>query len=184
MTTWNVPRAGRLGAISILIIALLALSLVQPASADSAKKLRFDAAPSTTVAGQIVPTVRVNVLDQQDRVVSDSTAEVTVALSSGGTLYGDNVDGGVASFSTIRVIPAGSFTLTATSPGLLPDAASLVITGAGTVCTSNGCPTLNDPNGATPTGSNSTTGTLKISSCPGAGTNTDFASYDEATATF
>ena len=161
MTTWNVPRAGRLGAISILIIALLALSLVQPASADSAKKLRFDAAPSTTVAGQIVPTVRVNVLDQQDRVVSDSTAEVTVALSSGGTLYGDNVenaDGGVASFSTLRVIPAGSYTLTATSPGLLPDAASLVITGAGTVCTSNGCPTLNDPNGATPTGSNSTTG--------------------------
>lgn len=118
--------------------------------------------------------------------MTDSTAPVTVALS-GGTLYGTttvNAVGGVATFATLRVLPAGSYTLSASSPGLIGvTSSSFSITGAGTTCNANGC-SVNDPNGTTPTTTNGTTGTVSIPNCPGAQTNTDFLSYDESAGDF
>jgi hypothetical protein len=191
METTNVSirgRRGRRGLFAAGIAFALVFSLAQSASASSAKKLAFGVGPSTTVAGQIVaPAVTVWVLDQQNRLVTDSTAPVALTLGGGGTLYGTttgNAVGGVATFSTLRVLPAGSYTLSASSPGLLSaTSSSFSITGAGASCNANGC-TVSDPNGSTPTNQNGTTGTVQIPNCPGAGTNTDFLSYDESAGDF
>jgi hypothetical protein len=183
MTTSTATRR-----IALMAAALFLLSMAQPASAGSAKKLGFGTQPVGTTAGLVLAPVTVQVLDNQNRIVTDSTAPITIALSSGGTLFGTtitNAVAGVATFSTLRVIPAGSYTLTATSPGLTSTtSSSFAITGAGTVCTSsNGCG-VNDPNGNEPTKNNSTTGTISVPTCPGAGANTDFLSYDESAANF
>ena len=182
MTTWKSPRR-----IAVLIATLIALSLTQPASAGSAKKLGFGVQPVGTTAGLVLNAVTVQILDNQSRVVTDSTAPVTLALSSSGTLYGtatQNAVAGVATFSGLRVLPGGTYTLTATSPGLTSKTSNaFAITGAGSVCNGNGC-SVNDPNGNEPTNTNKTTGSILLSSCPGAGTNTDFLSYDETAANF
>jgi hypothetical protein len=182
MTTWRSPRR-----IAVLVATLIALSIAGPASAGAAKKLGFGVQPVGTTAGLVLNAVTVEILDNQNRVVTDSTAPVTLALSSGGTLYGTltrNAVAGVATFTGLRVLPAGTYTVTATSPGLTSRTSNaFAITGAGAVCNGNGC-VVNDPNGTEPTKTNKTTATISLSSCPGAGTNTDFLSYDESAGNF
>lgn len=175
--------------VATISAVIVLLTLAQPATALSAKKLGFGVQPAGTTAGLILAPVTVEVLDQQNRLVTDSTAAVTVALTtSAGTLYGTktvNAVGGIATFDTLRVLPAGTYALRATSPDLdSATSSSFTITGVGAVCGASGCPTLNDPNGVTPTNQNKTTGTVQISSCPGAETESDFASYDESAAAF
>jgi hypothetical protein len=174
---------------TIAVLAFVA-SIAQPASAGTAKKVAFGVQPVTTTAGRLIPAVTVQIVDQQNRVVTDSTLPVTVALGtnpSGGTLYGTqtvNAVAGVATFGTLRIDKAGSYTLAATSPGLIgATSSSFAITGASAICDANGC-TVSDPNGNTPTKSNSTTGTIQVTDCPGAGANTDFLSYDESSGNF
>jgi hypothetical protein len=184
----NVSIKGRRGLFAAGMALALVVSFAQSASALSAKKLGFGVSPSTTVAGQIIsPAVTVQVLDQQGRLVTDSTASVTLTLSVGGTLYGTSTTpavGGVATFSTLRVLPAGTYTLSASSDGLVGATSSpFSIIGAGTTCSSTGCQ-VEDPDGTTPTKTNGTTATVQIPDCPGAGTNTDFLSYNETADNF
>lgn len=190
MTTSNASRRSARYAFATITVLTLVLSLAQPASAGTASKLEFGVQPTGTTAGLVIaPAVTVRVLDQQDNLVTDSTLPVTLSLSSGGALFGttkQNAVGGTATFSDLRVIPAGTYTLRAVSIDSVNSKTSsaFTITGAGVVCGSGGCPTVNDPTGSEPTKNNSTTGTIQVPTCPGAGTQTDFVSYDESAASF
>ena len=184
MTTFTAPRR-----IAALIAVLLALSIAPPATAGTEAKLEFGVQPSSTTAGLVIaPAVTVRVLDQEGNLVTGSTTPITLSLSGGGTLFGTKTVApvaGIATFSTLRVIPAGNYTLRATSSDAVSTATSsaFAITGAGDVCDLNGCE-VGDPNGSQATTSNSTTGTIHVPTCPGAGTQTDFLSYDESAASF
>jgi hypothetical protein len=182
----DVSIKGRRGLFAAGIAFALVLSFAQSATAGSAKKLGFSVPPSTTVAGQIItPAVTVQVLDQQNRLVSDSTAAITLTLS-GGTLYGASAAtiGGEAIFNALRVLPSGTYTLTASSPGLLSATSTVSIIGTGNICDATAGCTVEDPDGTTPTKTNGTTATVQIPDCPGAGTNTDFLSYNETADNF
>lgn len=87
------------------------------------KKLGFSVQPTNAaVSAVIAPAIKVSVLDSLDNLTT-STASVTIAIGSGtgtlgGTLTAPAV-AGVATFSTVTINTAGSFTLVATSGGLL-----------------------------------------------------------------
>jgi len=94
-----------------------------------------DGEPATTVVNQVITSavdstggpVKVEVLDGSGKLVTGSTAAVTVAIGSNpaaGSLTGTltvNASGGIASFSDLSINQQGDgYTLTATSPGLTP----------------------------------------------------------------
>ena len=180
----------RLGTIAMALVILGGLSATN-AYAATAKKLAFGVQPTNTTAGRVIAAFTVRVLDQQDRLVTDSVAPVTIAIgtnASTGTLYGTatvNAVGGIATFSTLRILPgANGYTFVASSPDLLGATSSAFnITGAGAVCNANGC-TVHDPKGEVPTTQNATTATITLPNCPGATTNDDFLSYDESAGNF
>ena len=96
-----------------------------------------DGEPATTVVNQVITSavdstggpVKVEVLDGSGKLVTGSTAAVTVAIGSNpaaGSLTGTltvNASGGIASFSDLSINQQGDgYTLTATSPGITPTA--------------------------------------------------------------
>ena len=91
----------------------------------AANKLTFSTQPTSAVAGvAISPAVTVRIEDAFGNVVTTSGATVGVAFTTpgGATLSGTSsvaASGGVATFSTLSVNKTGSYTLTATSTGLL-----------------------------------------------------------------
>ncbi|WP_434388557.1 S8 family serine peptidase [Melittangium boletus] len=93
-------------------------------TAGAATRLAFRTAPANAVAGAVLPSLDVDVLDASGNRVAGATAPVTLSLGggSGGTLSGTSTVSavnGVATFSTLSIDKAGSgYTLTARSPGL------------------------------------------------------------------
>jgi hypothetical protein len=92
-------------------------------TAAAAKKLGFTVQPSGTSTGAVItPAIKVAVLDSLDNLTT-ATNSITIAIASGtgalgGTLTAAAV-AGVATFSDITISTAGSFTLVATTSGLI-----------------------------------------------------------------
>jgi hypothetical protein len=121
--------------------------IISPAAADH---LAFGTQPSNTTAGQTIsPAVTLRILDIFGNLTT-STANVSLAIAtgpSGSSLLGTTTvaaAGGIATFSTLSIQKAGTYTLGASSTGLTgatsnsfvinPGAAStLSITAPGTV---------------------------------------------------
>ena len=85
-------------------------------------KLAFVQQPSTVQAGAtMTPAVTVEIQDAAGNRVTSSTATVTLSLNNaGGATLGGNTAvavGGVATFNGLTVSTAGSYSLTAASPG-------------------------------------------------------------------
>jgi hypothetical protein len=89
-----------------------------------AAKLAFLQQPSNATAGvTIAPAVTVAIEDSNGNTVTAATNPVTLALTSGTGLAGTltiTPQNGVATFSTLSVSNAGTYTLAATTPGLTP----------------------------------------------------------------
>jgi hypothetical protein len=92
--------------------------------APVAAKLAFLQQPSNATAGTtIAPAVTVAVEDSNGNTVTAATNPVTLALTSGTGLAGTltvTPQNGVATFNTLSVSNAGTYTLAATTPGLTP----------------------------------------------------------------
>ncbi len=85
-------------------------------------KLAFVQQPSNALAGvAISPAVQVMVQDADGNVVTTAANPVTVALAAGTGLAGTltvTPQNGIAGFSNLTLSTAGTYTLSATSPGL------------------------------------------------------------------
>jgi uncharacterized repeat protein (TIGR03803 family) len=88
-------------------------------TASTANQLVFAQQPNaSTVAGQSIGTIHVDVEDQYGNLVTTDSS--TVTLSSSATLIGTTTataSGGVATFSGLSIHQAGSYTLAATDSG-------------------------------------------------------------------
>jgi hypothetical protein len=90
-----------------------------------ASQLAFAKQPSTATAGQAISPVVIDVEDEYGNLVSSNSSTVTVTLS-GGTFAGGSAtasvvaSGGVATFSSLTIDKASSYTLTATDGSLTP----------------------------------------------------------------
>ena len=98
-----------------------------------ASKLVFTQQPNNTYAGEAInPSVAVSLEDGFGNVAAGNSSTVTVSLS-GGTFFGGGTTAtatainGVASFNNLVVTAPGTYTLTATDPGLT-SAASFTFT--------------------------------------------------------
>lgn len=91
-------------------------------SVGTANKLAFTTEPpANATTGVVLTSFAVAVKDSAGNVVTSSSAPVTIASSPAGiscTSNPVNASSGVATFSTCSINTAGTFTLTATSPGL------------------------------------------------------------------
>ncbi len=90
---------------------------------DAPVRLAFQNVPLRT-AGQAFAPIRVAILDHNGRVVTTATNPVTIALANpgGATLSGtltQNAVNGVATFNDLSVNIVGTYTFTASSPGLI-----------------------------------------------------------------
>ncbi len=98
---------------------------VNPAAAS---KLAFTVQPSTTTAGSAIsPAVNVSVEDAYGNVNTSSTASISIAISSSGTLSGTttvSAVNGVASFSNLVPTKSGSYNLFANNSIGLTNATS------------------------------------------------------------
>ncbi len=86
----------------------------------AAAGLAFASTPATVTAGTVVPVVTVNVVDAFGNAVA-SSAKVTISATGPGALGGTtsvNAANGVATFNSLVLKTAGSYTLTATATGL------------------------------------------------------------------
>jgi uncharacterized repeat protein (TIGR03803 family) len=85
-------------------------------SPSTANHLMFAQQPNaSSVAGQSIGTIHVNVVDQYGNLVTNDSSSIT--LSSSATLNGTTTataSGGVATFSGLSIDQTGSYTLTAT----------------------------------------------------------------------
>jgi Chitobiase/beta-hexosaminidase C-terminal domain len=104
--------------------------------APVAVKLAFLQQPSNATAGTtIAPAVTVAIQDSNGNTVTGASNPVTLALTSGTGLAGTlsvTPQNGVATFSTLSVSNAGTYTLAATAPGLTPSTSTgFTITAAG-----------------------------------------------------
>ena len=83
----------------------------------AASQLKFSSVPTSTMAGSPV-TVAVQVQDINGNLVSGSTVPITLTSSPAGISSSLNATSGVATFSTLNFPASGSYTLTATAPGV------------------------------------------------------------------
>jgi hypothetical protein len=115
-------QAVALEGISQSALASSTLTITSGAVAQAPAKLAFLQQPSNALAGAAIsPAVRVVVQDVNGNTVSSATNLVRVNLTGvyglGGTLE-IAARGGVATFNNLTVTTAGSYTVTASSPGL------------------------------------------------------------------
>jgi hypothetical protein len=109
---------------------------VSPAAADH---LAFDAEPGGGVAGQpLSPAVRVQVFDRYGNLLTgDNTDQIGLTIASGpggfaaGSALTAGVSAGVASFSSLVLTTAGTYTLQAASGGLPPITTSAFLVAPG-----------------------------------------------------
>jgi hypothetical protein len=91
-----------------------------------AYQVAFAQQPSTTTAGRdINPAVAVDVLDEYGNLISGDSSTVSLTLSGGSFASGSATatsvaSGGVATFGTLAIDKAGSYSLTATDGTLTP----------------------------------------------------------------
>ena len=97
-------------------------TITAPVVTPVAAKLVFSQQPSSALAGAtLTPAVTVLVEDSSGTTVTGATNPVTLALTSGSGLAGTltlTPQNGVATFSNLSESVAGSYTLSAASPGL------------------------------------------------------------------
>lgn len=128
-----------------LALAALASIIVPGHAAGKGQRLTFIQQPSASLAGQpVAPAVVVAVTDQKGQVKTSSTALITVALQSGGTLFGTKTiaaAGGVATFSDLVVDTAGTYRLVATDGNSVSSGTSnaFEVSGFAVNCPSGGC---------------------------------------------
>ena len=100
----------------------VASSTLTITSALPPAKLAFLQQPSNALTGATIsPAVTVAVQDSNGNTVASATNPVTLALTSGSGLTGTltaTLKNGVATFSNLSIVTAGSYTLSATSPSL------------------------------------------------------------------
>jgi hypothetical protein len=105
------------GESSTVASSALTIKPVQPPA-----KLAFVQQPSNVLAGvAITPAVQVMVEDANGNAVTTATNPVTLALATGTGLGGTltvTPQNGIAAFSALTISAVGSYTLSATSPGL------------------------------------------------------------------
>ncbi len=86
--------------------------------------LSFESSPPNMTAGGVLPTLKVDVLDQSGNADPSAVLQVTIAPNGPGGLSGGsttvNVAGGVATFSGLVLQKAGTYTLSAASVGVNP----------------------------------------------------------------
>ncbi len=106
-------------------------------SAAVASLLKIKAQPTTGKAGTLLGKILVQVQDSFGNLVTTSTAAVTVAATGPGTFKTGgtttvNAVAGVASFANLELDTAGSYTITASSPGLTSGTTTTIHVTAGT----------------------------------------------------
>ena len=90
-------------------------------AAEAVPQLQITQQPSTGTVGTAISNVVVQVQDINGNLMAGSTAAITISSNPGG-LGGTvtvNASGGIATFNNLVFIAAGSFVLTASSPGTL-----------------------------------------------------------------
>lgn len=114
MTTVGKKRRTRLG-----------LEVLEGRLAPAGTHLAFEATLPALTAGQPIPDFKIDVLDGNNSVDTQSSASVTVAatgpgsFAAGGTTTVSAMNG-VATFSGLSINKAGAYTFTATASGLSP----------------------------------------------------------------
>jgi hypothetical protein len=102
-------------------------------AAEAVPQLQITQQPSTGTVGAAIGNVVVQVLDISGNLMTGSTAAITIASNPsgvGGTVT-VNASGGIATFNNLVFGVAGSFILTASSPGMFSGAGSAIQVAAG-----------------------------------------------------
>jgi hypothetical protein len=102
------------------------LRIKEAPPAETAGHLEFAEPPSDAEVGEtITPAVRVAAVDEQGDVITTFGENITLAEASGpGALQGTlnrPAQNGVATFADLHADKAGSYTITASAPGLAPE---------------------------------------------------------------
>jgi hypothetical protein len=100
---------------------------------EALPQLQITQQPSTGTVGTAIGNVVVQVDDINGNLVTGSTAAITIASNPGGVggTVTVNASGGIATFNNLVFSAAGSFVLTASSPGTLSGAGSAIQIAAG-----------------------------------------------------
>ncbi|HZK80083.1 MAG TPA: choice-of-anchor tandem repeat GloVer-containing protein, partial [Humisphaera sp.] len=120
---------------------------------DTATALIFAQPPAGALAGSTLPSIAVDVVDSSSQIVATDTSTITLALSAGTFNGGSNVVtanavNGIATFASVAIAAAGSYTLAATDGMLTP-----AVSGSFNVYRFNPIASLlPPPNGANPYG--------------------------------
>ena len=95
---------------------------------DVATKLQLTQQPSNGTAGSAIGSVVVQVLDGYGNLLTGSNAPVTITSNPAGVsgTLTVNAVGGVATFNNLVFPAENTYTLTASSPGLMPGASSSI----------------------------------------------------------
>ena len=115
--------------------------------------LSFSTEPSNGTTTENLSVIEVEVLDQDDGLIENATTSITLSLTTPGsaTLSGSttiSAVSGVASFNNLSINSAGTYTLTATSPGLTSTtSSSFTITSSQSLPTPTPTPTPHPPGG-------------------------------------
>jgi uncharacterized repeat protein (TIGR01451 family) len=96
---------------------------------SASSTLAFSVQPAATAAGITMAAVKVQVQDGSGNVLTGSTAAVTVTSSPAGIDATVTAVNGVATFNGLVLNTTGSYTLTATSPGLAPATSNTFLIG-------------------------------------------------------
>lgn len=86
----------------------------------SATKLAFTSQPASMIAGNLLTGINVSVEDQYSNVVTTSSAHVTFTVTGGGSTFHFVItaSSGVAALTSIYLVKAGSYSVSAASSGL------------------------------------------------------------------
>lgn len=151
-----------------LALSAMASIAVPGHAAGKGQRLTFIQQPSASLAGQpIAPAVVVAVTDHKGQVKTSSTALITLALQSGGTLFGTKTiaaAGGVATFSDLVIDTGGTYRLVATDGSSVSSGTSNAfdVSGFAVNCPSGGC-SESTGNIQNPTPADSTIGVVTVS---------------------
>ncbi|HEY1685798.1 MAG TPA: hypothetical protein VGG19_13615 [Tepidisphaeraceae bacterium] len=91
-----------------------------------ASQLGFSVEPTSTYAGQAVPTFDVSVEDQYGNVVTSDNSSISIVSGPIGISATVDANNGTASFSGLSTNIAGTYTLVATDSALVPAEASSI----------------------------------------------------------
>jgi len=106
-------------------------------STTGAIRLSFGTQPTTTTAGNSIPSFTVRAVDQSGAVVTSAAPFITLTVLSGpGTIFSGasaTASSGTATFSSTQIRTAGSYKLLATATGFKPDSTNVFTINAATL---------------------------------------------------